>query len=343
MPRISAVSSPNASSLLAGSILLVSLVSLTFAPPSRADGPTGAGSDPCAGPSQRYGVAPSGASLLALASCHEQRGKTASAWAEYLEAATLAHREKRPDVETSAKDHAASLERRLSTLAVRVAQGAILPGLEVRRDGITLGHATWGTPAPVDPGEHHVEATAPGHLPWRRTIVVRPGAGAQSVEVGPLEDDSKPEVAATTLTSATVGGDDAPSSRDLDRPAAAPRTGSGQRAVGLATAGVGLVGLGLGTYFGIRTLDQSDAARRACPASPCADRSAVEKNDQAKSSSLISTMSFAAGGGVFLLGSILFFTAPSASSQARAKPVRAKTFDVAVAPAFTGLRWRGDF
>ena len=339
MHRNFVASSRSASSFLVGSILLASLA---FTDPSRAEGATGT-SDPCAGPSGRYVVAPSGASLLALASCHEQRGKTASAWAEYLEAATLAHREKRADLESAAKDHAALLETHLSTLAVRVAPGASIPGLDVRRDGIALDRATWGTAAPVDPGEHHVEATAPGHLPWRRTIVVRPGAGAQSVEVSPLEDPSKARVATTTLTSATML-DDAPTWSQPDRPTGPPAsTGGAQRAFGLATAAVGLVGLGLGTYFGIRTLDQSDAARRACPSSPCADRSAIEKNDQAQTSSLVSTVSFAAGGSLLLLGSVLFFTAPSESAQARAAPVRARSFGVAATPASAGLRLGGDF
>jgi len=338
MLRTSAVPSPISRTLLASATVLASLA---LARPAASQTPAVDASDACGEASGRHIFAPSGASLLVLASCHEQRGRTASAWAEYLEAATMAHREKRFDVEAAAKSQAASLEKHLSTLAVRVAPGADIPGLDVRRDGIVLGRATWGTAAPVDPGEHRIEATAPGRLPWRRTIVVRPGEGAQSVDVGPLEDSST-AVATTTLTSATMPRDDARGSVP-DRSQAPASTGSTQRTLGLAAAGAGLVGLGLGTYFGIRTFDQSDAARRACPTSPCSDRAALETNDQAKTSAVVSTVSLAAGGGLVLLGSLLFFTAPAAPPRASAGPVRARTFDVAATPAFTGVRMGGDF
>ena len=287
----------------------------------------------------------SGASLSALASCHEQQGKTASAWAEFLEASTMAHHEKRFDVEASAKQRAASVEGRLSTLAVRVAPPWDIPGLDVRRDGIALVRATWRTPAPVDPGEHRVEVTAPGKLPWRRVVIVRPVAGGQTVDIGPLEDAPQKAIIGTaTLTSAAVPGTSFPI--ENDHPVDLSHPGSAQRAIGLLIAGVGVAGVGVGTYFGIRTLDQSDSARRACPQSPCSDRAAIDSNDQAKTSATISTVSLAGGGGLLLLGSILFFTAPSAqgSQPTATAPPRVKpTFDIAATPAFSGLRVAGDF
>jgi len=288
--------------------------------------------------------------LHALAACHEQQGKTASAWAEYLEAATMAQHEKAADTATSARQRASALEARLSTLAVRVAPGWDIAGLEVKRDGMTLVRAAWGTAGPVDPGEHRIEATAPGKLPWVKTVIVRPGAGAQSVDVGPLDDAPGGAVGVTSLTSATmangmlVSSDPSPVA---DHPVQVSTGGGTQRGIGLALAGIGLAGVGVGTYFGIRTLDKSDEARAACPTTPCSDRAAVQTNDEAKTAATISTISLAAGGGLMLLGSLLFFSAPSSTRPATAsapKPApRRPTFDVAATPAFAGLRLGGDF
>ena len=318
--------------------LPIALALFAFARPSLADGTT---TDPCAAPAGHYLMAPTGTTLHMLATCHEQQGKTASAWAEYLEASTMAQHEKHVDIATSARRRASAIESRLSTLAVRVAPGVgDLPGLDVRRDGIPLEHAAWGTAAPVDPGEHSVEATAPGKLPWRRTVIIRPGATAQNVEVGPLEDaPSHAAVGITTLTSATTA-----SAADEDHRIEPSRPGTAQRRVGLVIAGLGLASVGVGTYFGIRTLDKSDSARRACPTTPCSDRAAVDANDQAKSSATISTATLAAGGGLLLLGSILFFTAPSSVAPKRdATTSRKPTFDIATSPAFAGLRVSGGF
>jgi hypothetical protein len=96
-----------------------------------------------------------------------------------------------------------------------------------------------------------------------------------------------------------------------------------------------LASLGVGTYFGIHTLDLRDEARRTCPSSPCNDRTAVRTNDQAKTSATIATATLASGGGLFLLGSILFFSAPSATP----KP----SIGVAVTPSSAGVGVGGSF
>ena len=339
--------STTASRLLTSSIVVTAV---TLASTAAADKPATSGVDPCAGAAARYVVTPTAVMLHALAACHEQHGQTASAWAEYLEAATTAQREKSNDTALSARQHASALEARLSTLAVRVAPGWDIAGLEVRRDGMTLVRAAWGTAGPVDPGEHRIEATAPGKLPWVKLVNVRPGTSAQTVEVGPLEEEGAGRVAVavgvTSLTSATManGAIVASDSPLSDHPVQVS-SGSTQRGIGIALAGIGLAGVGVGTYFGIQTLDKSDAARQACPTTPCSDRSAVTTNDEAKTASTISTISFAAGGGLMLLGSILFFTAPSTSRPAaiaKAPPPRRPSFDVSASPAVAGLRLGGD-
>src|SRR5690606_24363777 len=79
---------------------------------------------------------PSIGAQLNLARCHEQLGRTASAWAEYLKAASLAQRHGDARRERSARELAAELEPRLSKLTVEVVAPA--EGLTVELGDIAL-------------------------------------------------------------------------------------------------------------------------------------------------------------------------------------------------------------
>lgn len=342
MRTTSASCSPNESDPSSGGALarvvlgLVTFASFSLLPsPARADEPRA--DDPCGTTAKQYVVSPSGSWLNALATCHEREGRTASAWAEYLEAATLAHREKRQEVELAAKHHAKALEPRLTRLVVKVATDADVADLDVRRDGIPMARAAWGTPLPVDPGAHVVTATAPGRKIFTRNVVLKPGAYTTTIDVSALAPSAatpsaakpaavSPSTEAVGTTSLTSASYDAPEGSTTNR-------GGAQRAVGLTLIGVGVAGVALGTYFGLQTLSKSDAAEAACPSSPCADRSAIALNDDAKRAGTISTVSFAAAGGALLVGAIVFFTAPKNGPRV----------SVATSPTFAGVNVGGAF
>lgn len=310
---------------------LAAFVTLTV-PPSSALA-EGRAEDPCAVAAKQYVVSPNGSSLNALATCHEKEGKTASAWAEYLEAASMAHREKRAEVELAAKHHAKALEPKLTRLVVTVAKDADVPDLAVRRDGIAMERAAWGSPVPVDPGEHVVTAIAPGKKPWMRKAVLKPGAYTTTIEVGPFAPDTKPALVVAGASHEPVGTATV-TSASYDPPEGPTHNrGGAQRAVGITMMGLGLVGIGLGTYFGLQTLSKSDAAEAACPSSPCSDRSAIALNEDAKRAGTISTVSFAAAGGALLVGSIVFFTAPKNGPR----------LSVATTPSYAGVNVGGAF
>src|SRR5688572_19445665 len=109
---------------------------------------------------------PGGGTLLAIALCHEGEGKTATAWADFNIALTEARKDKRTERENAAVEHIKTLEAKLTR--VRVVVTKKVDGLEVRRDGTLLGAAQWGTPLPVDPGDHEFEAKAPGRVTWKQ-------------------------------------------------------------------------------------------------------------------------------------------------------------------------------
>ncbi|MCA9632308.1 MAG: hypothetical protein KC766_31865, partial [Myxococcales bacterium] len=90
--------------------------------------------------------------LLNLADCHEQQGLTASAWAEFLEAATLARRAGQVDRAQVAQERATALESRLVRVSIVVKGKSRIDGLEIKQDGSPVYAATWNTPVPIDPG-----------------------------------------------------------------------------------------------------------------------------------------------------------------------------------------------
>lgn len=317
MTPISATSSARGSDKSRFLVLSILFASILAPAVARAD------DDACSGPATKHAYAPSGDTLLSLAICHEAHGKTASAWAEYQEAASLAKRTKRPALAKVALGHASSVERRLSKLVIRVAPEWDMPSLEVLRDGVGLDRAAWGSALPVDPGEHVVEATADGKT-FRRTVLVRREGETQVVTVAGLAYvPDAALVSTTTLTSATVS---------TSQPAEAPSNGTAQRVIGLVVAGAGLATIGAGAYLGVEALDRRDVARAACPSSPCSDRAGVEENGRAKEAATLSTLTLAAGGAAVVLGAIVFFTAPS----------RTPRVGLAAAPGYAGLGLTGD-
>lgn len=119
---------------------------------------------------ESYRLDPATGTLLNLASCHENQGKLASAWFEYLDAVTMARRDGRADRVSFAQGRLSEIEPKLSRLTVVVPSTVDYPGLELEIDGARVGLAARGVPTPVDPGTHVIEARAPGRQPYKESV-----------------------------------------------------------------------------------------------------------------------------------------------------------------------------
>ena len=119
---------------------------------------------------ESYRLFEANGTLINLADCYEQIGKTASAWLTFREVAQKSRRDGQDARADVADDRAHELERRLTKLLVRVGPNAGVAGLVVERDGVELGRAALDVPVPVDPGPHRIAARAPGHAPWETTV-----------------------------------------------------------------------------------------------------------------------------------------------------------------------------
>jgi hypothetical protein len=245
--------------------------------------------------------------MLNLAECYEKTGRTASAWAEYREAIPLARAAGSKARQDLAVERAQALEERLSTLTIRAISGDPADAqLEVRRDGVALQPAELGSPIPVDPGEHTIEASAPGKEPWSSKVQVGGDAAKVSIEIPKLKSSSTSAAPVTAAPVVTTTTTNAPPS---DKPAS---DGSTQRVTGLVLGGAGIVGVGLGTFFGLRASSKWSDAKAACTDYPygCGTEG-TDLRASASSAGTVSTIGFIAGGALLATGVVLYLTAPS--------------------------------
>jgi hypothetical protein len=81
--------------------------------------------------------------------------------------------------------------------------------------------------------------------------------------------------------------------------------------------GVGVVGIGLGAFFGLQASSKLSDAKGKCGDYPyeCGNE-AKDLQSSAKSSATVSTVGFVAGGVLLAGGLVLYFTAPKRESVA---------------------------
>jgi hypothetical protein len=246
--------------------------------------------------------------MLNLAECYEKTGRTASAWAEYREAIPLARAAGSKARQDLANERAQALQERLSTLTIRAMAGDDTEAhLEVRRDGVALQEAELGSPIPVDPGEHVIEAVAPGKQPWSSKVQVGKDAAKVSVEIPKLEAVSgQPKADSDAAPAPTTNPSPPPPPSDK------PAVGAGQRMTGLVLGGVGIVGVGLGGFFGLQASSKWSDAKKKCTDYPYnCGAEGTDLHANAQSAATVSTVAFVAGGALLATGLVLYFTAPS--------------------------------
>jgi hypothetical protein len=228
--------------------------------------------------------------LLNLGDCFEHAGKTASAWASFREAASLAVAASQAERERAARERAQALEPRLVRLVVKAPPAAASDaGFRIVRDDVVVEREAWGTAVPIDPGKHVIRASAPGKRAWSTELSIDSGAAGttRTVDVPALAIEAAPT----------------------------PKW-SPQRTVGLVVGGLGVIALGVGTGFAIDAKSNYDEAHRRCTPNGC-DSAARSRADSAISTADAATGMFIGGAVALAAGVVLFLTAPSHSTSAR--------------------------
>ncbi len=273
--------------------------------------------DACPKLAESQRIDPAIGTMLWLADCYASNGQTASAWAWFVDASSVAAGRKDAR-EQVARKKASALEAKLSRVMVVVPPGASATGLEVQRDGITLGHAEWGLAVPLDPGIHTLSARAPGHRPWSTTIRLPPGPTTLSVTVPILETAADPESptpmpAPVIPTDAATTGQIPPPTPVVptDRRATTPGYWTTQRSLGVALAGAGVVGLVVGGIFSLEAKSTYDTSNSGpCNASNVCSQAGLDDRSSARNMATVATVVMGVGAAALVGGVVTFFTAP---------------------------------
>ncbi|MBI3203687.1 MAG: hypothetical protein HYZ29_19265 [Myxococcales bacterium] len=265
---------------------------------------------------------PQGGTLLNLAVCHAREGRTASAWVEFQEAMELAKQAKRGDRVRLAARELAELEKKLARLTLDVPTEARVRGLTIQRGGERVGEGAWGTAVPVDPGVTvTISVSAEGYRTWRTEVRVSP-AEQKTLVVPKLDKLPAPPPPKVT--------DPDPKS---DKGSAG---GGSSRTVAYVAGGIGVVAIGVGSYFGLRALSKKNAAEEQCDGNKCSQEG-LDLNDEADRAATFSNVGFGLGLVALGVGAYFFATAGPGDKE---KPPPAKSAKVHLVPSI-GARSSG--
>ncbi|MCB9589064.1 MAG: PEGA domain-containing protein [Polyangiaceae bacterium] len=267
---------------------------------------------------------PSPGTLINLAGCYKALGKTASAWAEYKSAETLARNRGRDEQQNFAANAAAELEPHLSKLEL-VPPKPLVKDMTVTRDGELIAAGSLGTPVAVDPGKHEIKVSAPGYRPWTTTVEVGPDGDAQIVRIPALSALPPGETADGTVTPGDSG------------------TG-GPGILPWVLIGGGGVFMGTGLLFGVLAKNQASDAENdptLCPNKECT-AAGQDEIDSAEGKALISTIGVGVGAAAAITGVVLLLTSGS-SSSAKTKRGQFATVTPVLGPRTNGVFLSGSF
>jgi tetratricopeptide (TPR) repeat protein len=130
---------------------------------------------------------------LNLASCYEKVGRVASAWTRYNEAFLLAQRTGNAAAAQMVRARQSPLADHLSFVAIKVSkEAAALADLDLRVDGECVPRFAWGAPVAIDPGDHEIRVTAPGHKTWTKRVTIAGPDAREEVPIPALEAEAAP-------------------------------------------------------------------------------------------------------------------------------------------------------
>ena len=256
--------------------------------------------------------------LLYLGSCYEKVGKLASAWITFREATSAARSAGQADREKIAQGRADALEGRLARLQLIFPPEQQVQGLEIRDNGVLFGKGLWGSAIPVDPGNHRIELTAPSYRPASLSITVDREGQTVTLRLPPLEPASTtPGASAAPPASGSAPPPPSAPPPTPPTPPSAPLAARPDRTLPLIAGGIGVLGVGVGAFLGLRAISQWDDSREFCPADRC-NQKGYDLATSASRSGNLSTLFFAVGAVGLGTGATLWLLNPTPSTASRA-------------------------
>jgi hypothetical protein len=212
-----------------------------------------------------------------------------------------------------------SAKPKIAALTISVGNKSQPTDLHLMVDGQAVPVALIDSELPADPGDHLVEATAPGYL--KAMARVNLSTADKKTVTLKLEIDPNASVVAPHSSDAAAASVVAPApsvhtaaTESASSPPPVPPS-SPSHAAAYVAWGMGVVGVGVGSAFGLIAMkDKHDIVQR-CGSDACTADSS-QSLDNAKRSGNISTIAFGVGGVGLLLGTVLYFTVGGSSQEA---------------------------
>lgn len=192
------------------------------------------------------------------------------------------------------------VEARVSSvvLSAKTGAGADLVDVVVSIDGKEGPRKLDGRELDIDPGEHSFVFQLADGQKAEQTVLVREREKGQgvSVTIGAPSSDATP--AASGAAAALAG------SQGLGT----------QKVLAVVAGGIGVVGLVVGTAFGVTAISKKNDAQNACP-DRCTTQDGVDKWNSAGSAGNISTAGFIVAAVGASGAAVLWLTAPTSSNN----------------------------
>jgi hypothetical protein len=223
---------------------------------------------------------PSTGTLLNLGNCEEHQGHLSSARNYYRTA--LARLDASDSRVAPASRRLALVEERMSRLTITVPTPVPL-GITIRCDGTPVPAAEFGVPSPLDPGEHVVLVSAPGHKDRREVVLLAEKESREMVAAPGAPEDVAP------------GGPLPPVIPAASAPVERSLSSFSVRTVGWIVGGVGIAGLGLAAASGIVLLDDKKTLNAECMGKVCSGSGWLDAVNSGKTWLPINTAAWVVG------------------------------------------------
>jgi hypothetical protein len=264
-----------------------------------------------------------------IARCHVGDGRLGRAWQAYLQALDLNRRasRQRDALKLRIEAEMRQLEPQVPKLDLSVSPEG--ENATVFVDDQAIAHADLAHSLYLDPGIHSVRVEAPGFVPASLTIELAHGGRVTRAIVLLPEKTEQGAISSGPSTTSAVAEQVpslAPPASPLDARAAAPPprasadgvaggSQANRRLAGELLGGVGLVGLGLAGYFGIRTLQL--VASADCNSSHVCSEAGAETIDAAREEQRRGIIAAVVGASALGAGLVLALTAPAGAKSSR--------------------------
>ena len=244
-----------------------------------------------------------------------------------------------------------ALERAQSTLDQAKGRIALLnisvkePATDVTVlvDGQLVPSAMFDRGRPTDPGEHRVEATAPGFLKASRVVNLAPGEKQDlsfkliAAPDAPTNSAPVPVAAGATKVSAAPR---VPPQKRLDSATNQPTstdaaTESPSYAPSYVLWSVGAASAAVGGVFGYLALKGKQDLDKSCQNDACPS-SSKSQLDSARRNATVSTVLLAAGGGLLAVGTVVYFL--TGTSTEKPPSAASATFEPLLGVGQVGFR-----